>query len=214
MRNAEDERRLAKKFGSFSDATANLRPISAFHSSMERSDDDQDPAFVRLLTEYQAVIRAFVISLLPGAPGLDDLIQDINEILWRKRGDFEPGTNFKAWALTIARFQVMGYCRVLRRQHWVTIDDDVAELVADDLEERLEARREERRIRALEACMAKLREVDRELLLERYWRKTRLQDFAVISGRSLGGLKVQLFRLRAALKRCVEARLAEEGRTA
>lgn len=169
----------------------------------EASEND----YVRQLTEHQALIRAFVISLLPGAPGVDDVIQETNMVLWRKRAEFQPGTNFKAWALTIARFQAMGHVRVLRQRHWVTLDDDVAEMVAEDLEGTSRAAREERRIEVLQRCLGKLRESDRELLMERYWHKTRLQDFAVVSGRSLSGLKVQLFRLRAALKRCVQSNL-------
>jgi len=174
-------------------------------------DEEAENEYVRLLTEHQALVRAFIISLLPGAPGVDDVIQETNMVLWRKRGDFEPGTNFKAWALTIARFQAMTHSRVLRQRHWVTLDDDVAEMVAGDLEASVAAVREERRIEALRGCIDKLRDSDRELLMQRYWHKTRLQDFAVVSGRSLSGLKVQLHRLRAALKRCVTSKLEPVG---
>ena len=61
----------------------------------------------RLLVAHQSLIRAYVISLMPGAPDADDVIQNTSEILWKKRANFELGTNFKAWALTTARFQVM-----------------------------------------------------------------------------------------------------------
>jgi RNA polymerase sigma-70 factor (ECF subfamily) len=101
----------------------------------------------------------------------------------------------------------MAHCRVLKKRHWLTLDDDVGDLMASEGEETLDNGREERRIEALRGCMGKLREVDRELLMQRYWHKTRLQDFAVVSGRSLGGLKVQLVRLRSTLKRCVESSL-------
>jgi RNA polymerase sigma-70 factor (ECF subfamily) len=173
--------------------------------------EEAESEYVKLLTEQQSVLRAFIVSLLPGAPGVDDVIQETNSILWRKRADFVPGTNFKAWMFKIARFQVMGYRRVLKRSHWVTLDHDISERVADEVESRVEAKSLERRIDALRACMEKLRETDRDLLMERYWRKTRLQDFAVVSGRSFSGLKVQLFRLRTALKRCVSERLANEN---
>jgi len=173
-------------------------------------DADPDIPFVKLLTEHQSVICAFVISLLPGAPGVDDVIQETNALLWTKRHQFEMGTNFRAWALTIARFQVMTHLRLLKQRRWVTLDDDVAELLADELEEQAEPEFTDKRIEALATCLGKLREEDRELLMQRYWRKVRLQDFAVSRGRSLSGLKVQLFRLRAALKRCIEDRVSGE----
>ena len=173
-------------------------------------DADPDQSFVKLLTEHQGVICSFVISLLPGVPGADDVIQEVNTLLWTKRGQFELGTNFRAWALTIARFQVMAHLRILKQRRWVTLDQDVAELLADELEEQPDPGHTERRLEALTACLGKLRPEDRELLMQRYWRKIRLQDFAVDRGRSLSGLKVQLFRLRAALKRCIEDRIARK----
>ena len=69
--------------------------------------EEQEKEFVQLLVTHQSVIRAFVISLLPGVSETDDVIQNSNEVLWTKRESFEIGTNFKAWALTTARFQVM-----------------------------------------------------------------------------------------------------------
>ncbi len=171
---------------------------------------DPDTDFVKLLADHQTAIRSFVISLLPGAPGVDDVIQETNAVMWRKRAEFEPGTNYRAWALTIARFQVMSHRRVLKQRRWVTLDSDVAEVLADEIESQPDSAFIERRIEALRACIELVRPEDRDLLMQRYWHKTRLQDFAVIHGRSLGGLKVQLFRLRAALKRCIENRLPGE----
>ncbi len=168
---------------------------------------DPDIELVQLLTDHQPVIRAFVISLLPGAPGVDDVIQETNKLIWMKRAEFELGTSFRAWALTIARYQVMSHWRVLKRQRWVTLDSDVVEQLADDIEEQSDSQFTTKRIAALKSCIERVRPEDRELLVQRYWRNTRLQDFAVIHGRSLGGLKVQLFRLRAALKRCIENHL-------
>ncbi|WP_193211398.1 sigma-70 family RNA polymerase sigma factor [Luteolibacter marinus] len=169
-------------------------------------EQEPDSVFVKLLTDHQSIIRSFVISLLPGAPGVDDVIQETNVLLWKRRETFEPGTNFKAWALTTARYQAMTYCWILKKRRWVTLDDDVAELVASEMEEKLDRLMVEKRIEALRSCIEEVRPDDRELLMQRYWHKTRLQDFAVIHGRSMNGLKVQLFRLRSALKRCIIAK--------
>lgn len=167
-------------------------------------DADPDIPFVQLLADHQTVIRGFVISLLPGAPGVDDVIQETNTVMWKRRAEFEYGTNFRAWALTIARFQVMAHLRMLKRRRWVTLDSDVAEMLAEEIESQPDPDFIDKRLEALRTCLQHVRPEDRELLMQRYWHKTRLQDFAVTHGRSLSGLKVQLFRLRAALKRCIE----------
>lgn len=170
-----------------------------------KPDDEEE--FVRLIADHQGVIRAFIISLLPGAPGVDDVIQETNSVIWRKRESFEMGTGFKSWALTIARFQAMSYRSSLKARRWVTLDENAAELVADDMEDLLSKPGEEKRLTALRCCIGKLKGKERELIQHRYWHKTRLQDFAVSAGHSVGTLKVQLFRIRAALKKCIEREL-------
>ena len=79
----------------------------------------QEKEFVNLLVSHQSQIRAFVISLLPGVSEAEDVIQNTNEVLWTKRETFELGSNFKAWALTTARFQVMALQQKLKRERKV-----------------------------------------------------------------------------------------------
>lgn len=172
--------------------------------------EEEEERFVRLLADHQAPIRAFIVSLLPGAPGVDDVIQETNLVLWRKRETFELGTSFKSWSLTVARFQMMRHRKALMSRGWVTLDERATDLIAEDMEDFLDEETEGRRMEALTSCLGSLRPTDRDLVLHRYWKKTRLQDFAVIKGRSMNGLKVSLFRIRAALKKCIEKQL-EEG---
>jgi len=42
-------------------------------------------------------------SLLPGDRAAEDVAQETNAIIWDKRGDFELGTNFKAWAEPVGK---------------------------------------------------------------------------------------------------------------
>ena len=49
-----------------------------------------DPAFISELTGHQEVIHAFLISLLPGVPDVDDILQRTNLVLWGKRAQFAP----------------------------------------------------------------------------------------------------------------------------
>ncbi len=174
-------------------------------------DEEEEREYVALLADHQSMVRGFVISLMPGVPGADDVIQETNQLLWKKRKDFELGTNFKAWALRIARFQVMAHLKTARRQRWVTLDDTTAELMATELETRLEPEREERRLLALKTCLGKLGDAERDMLLRRYWKNQRLQDFCAITGLSLSNIKITLFRLRAGLKRCIQAEMKRQS---
>ena len=64
----------------------------------------------------------------------------------------------------------------------------------------------------LQRCLARLRPQDRELLMHRYAKAGTLSDFAGQVGRSVGGLKVTLHRLRTALLECMQRQAsASEG---
>ena len=170
-------------------------------------NEEEEREYVALLADHQSMVRGFVISLMPGVPGADDVIQETNQVLWAKRGEFELGTNFKAWALRIARFQVMAHMKTMRRQRWVTLEDADVEMMAEELEASLDPTHEEERKMALKRCLAKLSDGERDMLLRRYWKNQRLQDFCAITGLSLSNIKITLFRLRAGLKRCIQAEM-------
>lgn len=163
--------------------------------SMDESENES--RLVALLTGIQLPLRLYVQSLLPGDFAAKDVAQQANTTIWRKRADFEPGTNFKAWAFAIARFEVLNYRKQQARDSRLVFSEDLeatfaGELAAqgDDLE---------RRHAALRHCLGQLRPKHRDLLLHRYASPGTLQDFSNKTGNTVGGLKVTLYRLRNAL---------------
>ena len=170
-----------------------------------------DDEVVAQLTDLQWSLRLYVQSLLPGDSASSDVAQQANATIWRKRADFESGTNFKAWAFAIARFEVLNYRKKQARER-LTFGAELEEALATEFAERSEEM--ERRQRALRTCLAKLREKDRVLLLHRYGDTGTLADFAQASGRSVGGLKVTLHRLRSTLLQCIQRQLSGTERSA
>ena len=171
----------------------------------DSTENSFETAFVTQLTEHQLALQLYVRSLLPGDLAVGDVTQQANTKIWEKRSDFELGTNFKAWAFSIARFEVLNYRKTRARDTRLVFSGELEKVIeselaeADlDLQERLEALRE---------CMAKLRTQDRQLLLYRYSSRGTLMEFAEVIGRSLGGLKVTLHRLRSSLLTCMQRRL-------
>ncbi len=170
---------------------------------MSESSEAREREFVNLLVSHQPVIRAFVISLLPGLAEAEDVIQNTNQVLWTKRETFAIGTNFKAWALTTARFQVMAMQQKLRNDRRQPLDEDVLELIADRARD-LDVAGLNSKIQDLNDCISQLQVRDQELLLHRYWNKSGLDAFARDTGRSVGALKVSLHRIRESLRECLE----------
>lgn len=163
--------------------------------------------FVAQLTSHQPALHAFLTSLLPGESAVDDILQQTNVVLWEKRASFEPGSNFKAWAFTVARWQARAWLTTQKRRNWLVFDDELA----DALSARFEAAAPEESsdsLTALRHCLGKLRESDRLLLLSHYQHGKSLQKCAQLFDRTANSLKVALFRLRAGLRRCIHAQLA------
>lgn len=165
-----------------------------------------ESAFVALLTEHQLALQMYVRSLLPGEATASDVTQQANTKIWEKRAGFQLGTNFKAWAFSIARFEVLNYRKRQARDAQLMFSGELEEVIQAELAEtnlQLQERHD-----ALRECMMKLRAQDRQLLLHRYSSQETLAKFSEKTGRSLGGLKVTLHRLRSALLSCMQRRVS------
>lgn len=170
------------------------------------SRPDPEQTFVQLVVTHQAALRAFVLSLLPGSPEVDDVIQETNAEIWVKRGDFRIGTNFKSWMFSVAKFKVMAVWRdQQRRKVWTVPDETLSKLVERIEDGALDST--ETRHEALRHCLARLRAEDRGLILNRYIAGHSLNKLARETDRNKDSLKVSLHRIRTALKVCMKRRL-------
>ena len=167
---------------------------------------DPDAEIVSLLTKHQSALTLYVRSLMPGDSAIEDVAQETNAKIWEKRGDFELGTNFKAWAFSIARFQVRKYRFSQAKDARLVFCDELEETIADEFPVALDDLNEHQT--ALRSCLQKLKPADQELIHHRYFKRAPLKDYAIKVGRSIGGLKVTLHRLRNRLQICIEKRLS------
>jgi RNA polymerase sigma-70 factor (ECF subfamily) len=163
--------------------------------------------FVKLVTDHQGPLRNFVLSMMPGSPSVGDILQDTNVILWQKRKQFEMGTNFFAWACSIARYEVMHHRRRTKRHAAVPFSDEFLTILAesdeiDDSQELL--------LTTLEACMEHLSEKHQTLIMQRYTTGSSLEAYAKEIGTTAGSLRVTLHRIRIALRRCLDDNLPPE----
>lgn len=167
---------------------------------------DIEQTFVQLLVSHQASLNAFVLALLPGSPDADDVVQDVNALIWKKRGDFEIGTNFKAWMLSVARFKVMSLWRDQKRRKVWAMPEETLIRIADDASQFLEAGMDYRED-ALRECIRQLPEKDRGLILSRYMQGNSLHEMAGEIGRKAENLKGTMHRIRLALRSCVNSKI-------
>ncbi|MCA9207553.1 MAG: sigma-70 family RNA polymerase sigma factor [Planctomycetales bacterium] len=169
---------------------------------------DPHEQFVALYVEHQVAIRSFVRTLLPNAADAEDVMQTASLTMWRRFAQFQPGTSFRNWAFQVAKFTVMKHvARKARDRH--RFSDETIELLAQHVEqydERLAGQR-----RALQHCVQRLGDDDRQVLAVCYSTSTPLKEFAAQLGRTPNALYKQLGRIRASLVVCVQRRLEAEG---
>jgi RNA polymerase sigma-70 factor (ECF subfamily) len=173
------------------------------HESAGHSDQ-----FVQLITSSQPRLYAYIMSLVASREQAHDLLQETNMALWRKASEFTPGTDFIAWAFRTASFVVLSHRRDNARNR-VIFDEDQLNRVALETEDDLGNfnLREE----ALIDCLRRLPRRQRELIRLRYTEDRSLKTLQEQLGKPANTLAKALHRIRTALLRCIESRLAEDS---
>ncbi len=166
-----------------------------------------EETFVQLLVSHQASLNAFVIAMLPGSPDADDVVQEVNALIWKKRGEFVIGSNFKAWMLSIARFKVMSLWRDRKRRKEWAMPEETLTKIMDDASSFLEADISQRED-ALRECIRQLPDKERGLILSRYMHGNSLREVAGAIGRKAENLKGTMHRIRLTLRSCVNSKIS------
>jgi len=190
--------------------TTGLLVLSIMQDSMSRKSLGESE-FVLLITRHQAAIYAYILTLHPNRVAAQDILQETNLVLCRKVSEFEPDTNFKAWAFRIAYWQTMAHLKRVQRSGIVTLEPEVLELVAQEAKDEL-GDFEDRHL-ALRSCLQKLPAGDASILLSHYQQNESLQEIAGRLGRTREAIKQVLLRIRRTLRTCIERQLAGVIRT-
>jgi RNA polymerase sigma-70 factor, ECF subfamily len=167
-----------------------------------------DERFTRCWTQAQAAIAGYVSALVPDQHAADDLLQDIAVALMRKFADYDPGRPFIAWAMGIAKMEILTMrrdrARAASRFRAATVGA-LAEVWQEMLPEFDERRQ------ALGECLKAIAGRNLELVRLRYEEALEPREIATRTGIAAGAVRVALARIRAALQACIERRVAAEG---
>lgn len=164
--------------------------------------------FVRLLLAHERRIFAYILSLVPNRADADDLLQETSIVLWRKFGEYKSGSDFLAWALTVA-FNVVRSYRAKASRCRLKFDDELLTLITNDVQS-MSKELDAGRIFVTE-CLDELSEDDRMLLTKRYQPGVTIKSLAVLAGRSVEGLYKTMRRIHDRLYDCVQRKLKAEG---
>ncbi|QDT66674.1 sigma-70 family RNA polymerase sigma factor [Calycomorphotria hydatis] len=156
--------------------------------------------FLDLFHDSRDELRSYLGALIINVSDADDVFQELSLILWKRFDRFEAGTNFFAWARTIA----LNSARVYWRKQVGRRNVELANRVVEKLSrahrgqvEVLDMQREK-----LKACVEQLGERDRQFITKVYEAGVTVKQLAKQLGRNPDELYKRLSRLRQRLRTC------------
>ena len=167
------------------------------------------PEFTQLVISHQSSLYAFIQSLVPGDSSVDDILQETNITLCAKEADFEKGSNFRAFAFSVARFKVLSHLRDKKRHQWLLTDSELCEELMDTMIQHpaSELAAQDK----LRHCLTKLPSQQRQLMEKRYREGYTLRELSMAHKRSEGSLQQLFHRMRTFLRNCIEKSMAAKS---
>ena len=166
--------------------------------------DPQHDQFLRLYAEQEQALHGYVRSMLPDRHEASEVMQEVIVTLWQK---FEGADDFRKWSFGVARMKVLHHLQRRMRDRHVFSEELVQQLA--DRQSELESRHTTQR-EALEHCLEKLPQGQRELVITAYTKGTRMDDLAAQRGETAMALYKKLHRIRQTLLECVRRTLTQE----
>jgi RNA polymerase sigma-70 factor, ECF subfamily len=166
--------------------------------------NDRTEEFLRLLSEQDRMLYGYILALVPHWADADDLAQETRVRLWQQFDKYESGTDFGAWARSVAHYLILAHREKASRSRLqfgqAFCDSIAAEFAATP---NLMMLRQE----ALDECMEKLAPPNRVLVERHYAARQSLREMAQQMGRSYEATRKAVYRTQLALADCIESEL-------
>jgi RNA polymerase sigma-70 factor (ECF subfamily) len=158
----------------------------------------------RLFVQHQQVVLYYVLTIEPNLGDAQDIVQETFLTVSRKAATYALGTNFPAWACTVARYQALQFQRS-RARAAARLDEDVMDMLYG--EDAVTPEMLEPRTYALKRCLGKLAPKSADLIRRRYHLGQMPEDIAPAVGWTPNSVRVALTRARQTLRTCVDRSL-------
>ena len=166
---------------------------------------DRNNLYIQLLTAHFVRIKSFIFTMLPNESDADDVMQETSITLWNKFNDFQQGTDFVVWAITIAKFKVLEFRRK-NKHNPIMLDVRVMELL--EKENQNAFGQTEQKTHALVQCIQKLSSEDQDFLKLKYSQRFTLKEVAQRFGYSVTSMYRNFARIHGLLLSCIQRALA------
>lgn len=157
----------------------------------------------KLFLANAGAIKGCIHALLRDQSLVEDVLQETFLVVSAKADSFQPGTNFVAWACTIARYKVLETIRRRARME-CCLSTEVIEALAQHTP--AEEPREST-LASLESCLRELGETARRVIDLRYFQARPPEEIARLLSLTVESVYVSLSRSRRSLRMCVAGKM-------
>jgi RNA polymerase sigma-70 factor (ECF subfamily) len=175
---------------------------------MEAQNSGRDD-ILRLFLQHQVMLQGFLYSLVEDWELVEEALQEAAVFICSRWNEFTPGTNFGAWARSVARMRCREVLQRRRRAQGLPLEgDDIADTItSEDWEEHSEFSPSHKE--ALTQCLKILPGRHRRVIEMHYLEHQQCDRIASHFKSSVEAIYMSLSRIRKRLKQCVEHRLAK-----
>ena len=171
-------------------------------------DPKRQLEFTTRWTQAEPVVRSYAASLVGDFHQVEDVMQDVAATLLRKYDEYDASRPFVAWAIGMARYEVLHAKRAVSRS-FLSYQSDLVDLLAEAAQA-TEAQHD-RETQALHRCLESVQGRGARVLKLRYADALKPQEIADEMGMSYGAVRTALSRLRRELEDCVRRRIGGEA---
>ncbi len=171
------------------------------------NDKKGTDAFISLLIPNQRRIQAFILTLAPNISDAEDIYQETVSNMWKKFDSFEIGTDFVAWALTIAKYKVLTFRNKAGRSK-VQFSSNVCDILESAAMSKMDSLQDH--FDTLKHCLKKLSEKEQFLLKLRYESDLTFQKISARIGKTAPAIHRIMANIHSKLALCIRRTLRME----
>ncbi|HOQ04817.1 MAG TPA: sigma-70 family RNA polymerase sigma factor [Anaerohalosphaeraceae bacterium] len=167
---------------------------------------DSSEAFLRVFLPNQNRILSFILCYIPNRTDAEDVFQNTTFVLWKKFDRYQPGSDFLAWSIMIARFEILSYYKKKKSEGGLYFDEEMQKIL--DAEMKAFDSRFEQRMDALRECLKKLISEEVRLLKMRYEENLPLARIAERLSITSAAVFKRISKIHSRLIQCIRQRIA------
>lgn len=172
---------------------------------MEQKKENMDyRSYMPLLSLNYQRIYSYILLLVANHNIADDIMQETSIVMYEKFNSFEEGTDFLAWAKTIAKYKTLAFLKKNKRDKVIS-NQKIVELI--DHESSRDQRKHDDWLDALRKCLSLLPKRDRQLLHIRYHEDVSVKNIARRLGCSFQKVYRNMDRINGLLSQCVRKKI-------